>query len=288
MVIWFYRIIFIVAVPAAIYYAFSFTHKQAAFVFVIAALFVILEIVLRKIFAKNGKKSAFVLDASALSDGRIFSIAKTNLLTAVFIIPKFVIDDLKLISNSSDPVKRNRAKRGLDIAAKLQSTDSITTKGFYKDYKTTFDTNEKMLRTAKALKATLITANFNLTKSAASNKIPVLNINDLSESFTKLYLPGETITIFLVKEGAQEGQAVGYLDDGTMVVAEDGKKYVGKRVALALSSVIQTSTGRMIFGRVETETTERQAPHQPAANNNNNKKPFKYFRHHNKDRRDRK
>ncbi len=212
-----------------------------------------------------------LLDTSAIIDGRIFDIAETKFLLATLVIPKFVLNELQALADSNDAIKRNRSKRGLDIVSKLQKSESITTKIYEKDYADLKGTDSKLTELAKDMRAKIITTDFNLNKMASIQGITVLNINDLANSLTPIFLPGENLMIYLVKEGNQQNQAIGYLDDGTMVVAEDGRKFVGKRVELNVTSIIQTSSGRMVFGKIS-ENNEPPHMQQHGSNNNNNRK----------------
>ena len=191
-----------------------------------------------------------ILDTSAIIDGRIHDIAETKFLMATLVIPKFILNELQRLADSNDAIKRNRAKRGLNIVAKLQKSENAVSKIHDKDYSQFRDVDSKLIALAKENNAKIITTDFNLNKMASIQGVSVLNINDLGNSLTPIYLPGESFMIFLIKEGQQQQQAVGYLDDGTMVVAEDGRKFIGKRVELTVSSIIQNSSGRMVFGRV--------------------------------------
>ncbi|MHB9156052.1 MAG: PIN domain-containing protein [Endomicrobiales bacterium] len=190
-----------------------------------------------------------LLDTSAIIDGRIADIGETKFVSGVLVVPRFVLEELQTLADSNDAHKRNRARRGLDIMAKLQKEESITIKIFDKDYPDLHDADGKLLQLAKELGAKIITTDFNLNKVAVLQGITVLNINDLSNALKPVYLPGETMPIFLVKEGKEHQQAIGYLDDGTMVVVEEGRKYVGKRIEVIVTSILQTSSGRMVFTR---------------------------------------
>jgi uncharacterized protein YacL len=207
----------------------------------------------KDIFKFSNKDRSYepvILDTSAIIDGRIYDIAETKFLMATLVIPKFVLNELQRLADSNDAIKRNRAKRGLNIAAKLQQSENIISKIYDKDYPQIKDADTKLVEFAKESKAKIITTDFNLNKIASIQGVSVLNINDLGNSLTPMYLPGENFMIFLIKEGSQQNQAVGYLDDGTMVVAEDGRKFIGKRVELTVTSIIQNSSGRMVFGKI--------------------------------------
>lgn len=218
-----------------------------------------------KISRKNKPFDPILLDTSAIIDGRILDVAETKFLLATLVIPKFVLLELQKLADSNDAIKRNRSKRGLDIVAKLQKSEAIVTKIYDKDYSDIEGTDSKLTVLAKELGCKIITTDFNLNKMAAIQGITVLNINDLCNALTPIFLPGESVMIFLVKEGKEPSQAIGYLDDGTMVVAEDGRRYVGKKVELNVTSIIQTSSGRMVFGKV----SENNEPVPNARRNGN-------------------
>ena len=203
-----------------------------------------------KLSKKSKPFAPVILDASAIIDGRIYDIAETKFLMATLIIPNFILTELQRLSDSADAVKRTRAKRGLNIASKLQKSENIVSKIYKKDYPQFKGSDAKLIELAKETKAKIITSDFNLNKLASIQGVSVLNINDLANSLIPIYLPGENFMIFLIKEGSHQNQAIGYLDDGTMVVAEDGRKFIGKRVELTVTSIIQNSSGRMLFGKV--------------------------------------
>jgi uncharacterized protein YacL len=190
-----------------------------------------------------------LLDTSAIIDGRIADIAETKFIAGVLVVPRFVLEELQSLADSSDTFKRNRARRGLDIIAKLQKEEGLSVKIFEKDYPELHNTDAKLLQLSKELEAKIITTDFNLNKVAVLQGSTVLNVNDLSNALKPVYLPGEAMPIFVVKEGKEQHQGIGYLDDGTMVVVEEGRKYVGKRIEVIVSSILQTSSGRMIFTR---------------------------------------
>ena len=211
-----------------------------------------------KFSKKNKPYEPVILDTSAIIDGRIYDIAETKFLMATLVIPKFILNELQRLADSNDAIKRNRAKRGLNIVAKLQKSENINSKIHEKDYAQFKDADSKLIELAREHNAKIITTDFNLNKMASIQGVSVLNINDLGNSLTPIYLPGESFMIFLIKEGSQQHQAVGYLDDGTMVVAEDGRKFIGKRVDLTVTSIIQNSSGRMVFGRVSDNSEPAQ------------------------------
>ncbi len=195
--------------------------------------------------------SGKILDSSVIIDGRILKIAKTNFIEGSFIIPNFVLREIQLISDSSDPVKRNRGRRGLDMLNELQKLNNIEVKISYVDYPEIRDVDSKLVRLARDLNGKLITNDFNLEKVAEVQGIQVLNLNALTEALRPIVLPGEELKIQIVKEGKDENQGIGYLDDGTMVVIEDGKELIGKVVKVTVTSIIQTAAGKMIFTKAQ-------------------------------------
>ena len=209
-----------------------------------------LDLLDRDLFKKGSKRKGsdvIIFDTSAVIDGRIADIAETKFLSAVFVLPRFVLDELQRLGDSADTHKRMRARRGLDVIAQLQKMEDVSVKIFEKDYPKTKEVDQKLLLLAKDLRAKIITTDYNLNKVASLQGVTVLNINDLSNALKQVYLPGETMMMFAVKEGKEQHQAVGYLDDGTMVVIEEGRKYIGKRIEVIVTSILQTSSGRMVF-----------------------------------------
>lgn len=209
-----------------------------------------LDLLDKDIFKHGSRKKVselIALDTSAIIDGRIVDIASTKFLSGILLIPRFVLDELQTLADSSDAHKRNRARRGLDIIAQIQKEEGISVKIIDKDYPELRGADAKLLALAKELEAKVITTDFNLNKVAVLQGVTVLNINDLSNALKPVYLPGETMPIFVVKEGKEHQQGIGYLDDGTMVIVEEGRRYIGKRAEVIVTSILQTSSGRMVF-----------------------------------------
>ncbi|MDR3304544.1 MAG: PIN domain-containing protein [Clostridiales Family XIII bacterium] len=203
--------------------------------------------------AKNSQSTSKILDTSVIIDGRIADILKTGFLEGKIIIPDFVLVELRHIADSSDNLKRNRGRRGLDILHKIQNDFGIeiyATAG-EKSLEEIPEVDVKLLKLAQNMKGKVVTNDFNLNKVAMIQGVSVLNINELANNLKPVVLPGEEMTLFLVKEGKEQSQAVAYLDDGTMIVVEDGRKQIGKTVAVNVTSVLQTSAGRMIFARLK-------------------------------------
>ncbi|MBI3551864.1 MAG: PIN domain nuclease [Elusimicrobia bacterium] len=211
---------------------------------------------LDKDILKMGKRRGAdmkVLDTSAIIDGRVIDISETKFLSGTLIVPRFVLQELHHLSDSPDSLKRARGRRGLDILARLQENPDIPVKILDKDPVDVAEVDGKVVRLAKDLGARVITTDFNLNKIAALEGVTCLNVNDLGTALKPVVLPGEAMALFVMKEGKEREQGVGYLDDGTMVVIEDGKRYIGKRIEVGVTSILQTSAGRMIFGKSKGE-----------------------------------
>jgi uncharacterized protein YacL len=190
-----------------------------------------------------------VLDSSAIIDGRIMDICETKFLTGTLVVPRFILQELQGLADSPDGLKRARGRRGLDILARLQENPEIPVRIMDKEYPDIPDVDGRVVRLAKDLGGRVITTDFNLNKIAALESVVCLNVNDLALSLKPVVLPGEAMSVFIMKEGKEKEQGIGYLDDGTMVVVEDGKKHIGKRLEVGVTSILQTSAGRMIFSK---------------------------------------
>jgi uncharacterized protein YacL len=199
---------------------------------------------------QEGNISYKIVDTSTIIDGRIFDICDTGFIEGILVVPNFVINELQMVADSKDSIKRNRGRRGLDILNKMQKDKSIMVKITDIDYPEINEVDDKLVKLAGDMKGKLITNDFNLNKVAEVHGVPVLNINELSNSLKPIMLPGEKVKVALVKEGKDHSQAIGYLDDGTMVVVENGKKMLNKEVELEVTSVLQTTAGRMIFAKL--------------------------------------
>jgi len=178
-------------------------------------------------------------------------VFETKFLTGPVIVGRFILKELQDIADSSDAMKRARGRRGLDILARLQEHPEIQVKVYEKDYPEVKDTDGKLVLLARELDGKIITTDFNLNKVASLQGVTVLNVNDLANALKPAVLPGEAMTIYIAKEGKEKEQGVGYLDDGTMVVVEEGRRLVGKKVDAMVTSVLQTSAGRMIFTKLK-------------------------------------
>ena len=201
--------------------------------------------------ASHVSRTHKLLDTSVLIDGRILEIIRLGFLEGTIIIPKFVLEELQKIADSADTLKRNRGRRGLDIVQEIKDLKNVSIEIVDKDFDDLTEVDAKLVRLAAQMKGVLATNDFNLSKVAKIQGVPVLNVNDLANALKQAVLPGEELRIFLAKEGKEQGQAIGYLDDGTMVVVENGKRSVNQTVPVTVTSVLQTSAGRMIFAKMK-------------------------------------
>jgi uncharacterized protein YacL len=205
-------------------------------------------------FSKELKGSRpCVLDTSVVIDGRIADVVETNLFDGELVMPKFVIGELQAIADSSDRLRRSRGRRGLDILNRLRTNPKIDLKIFERELPEFAGqpVDVKLVALAKHLRGKLITNDYNLNKVALLNEVQVINLNDIANALKPLFLPGEQVEVRIVKAGEEQGQGVGYLDDGTMVVVEGGREHIHQNVIVAVTSVLQTSAGRMVFGRCD-------------------------------------
>lgn len=191
-----------------------------------------------------------VLDTSVLIDGRILDICKAGFLEGELVIPTFVLDELRHIADSADSLRRSRGRRGLDIVARLQEEAGQAVR-IEESEEDAAEVDVRLLRLAKERNAAVLTNDYNLNKVAGVTGVRVLNINELAGALRPVVLPGEEMSVRLIRDGKEPGQGVAYLDDGTMVVVENGKRYVGEVTDVVVTTVLQTSAGRMIFGRVK-------------------------------------
>jgi uncharacterized protein YacL len=198
---------------------------------------------------KSGKKSYKILDTSVIIDGRIADIAETGFLDGLIVIPQFVLRELQLVADSADSLKRNRGRRGLDILQRLQKTASVQIQIVEDDFPSVREVDMKLIELAKLYEGKILTNDFNLNKVAQLQGVAVLNINELANSLKPIVLPGEIMQVFILKEGKEYNQGVAYLDDGTMVVVDNARKMIGKTIDISVTSVLQTTAGKMIFGK---------------------------------------
>ncbi|MDM5227882.1 PIN/TRAM domain-containing protein [Cytobacillus sp. NJ13] len=195
------------------------------------------------------KKSLKILDTSVIIDGRIADICQTGFLEGTIVIPQFVLEELQHIADSSDVLKRNRGRRGLDILNRIQKELSINVEIYEGDFEEIQEVDSKLVKLAKLTNGVVVTNDFNLNKVCELQKVAVLNINDLANAVKPVVLPGEEMKVQVIKDGKEQNQGIAYLDDGTMIVVEEGRNYIGKHIDVLVTSVLQTSAGRMIFAK---------------------------------------
>lgn len=191
-----------------------------------------------------------VADLTALMDGRIVDLCEINFLSGVIVLPVFVLEELNKMAASRDPLERAKGRRGLDVASRLQELKEVSVRITNKAPKAP-TMEERVVKLAKSLDAEVVTLNFNVNKAAALQNVIALNIADLATALKPVVLPGETMSLFIMKDGKEKEQGIGYLDDGTMVVVEEGRKHIGKRAEVSVYSILQTSSGRMIFAKIK-------------------------------------
>ena len=199
-----------------------------------------------------------LLDTSVIIDGRIADVADTRILESQVIVPRFILAELQAIADSDDKLKRNRGRRGLDILNRLQTTEKVDIQildAHAPRVDSAVDVDAKLVALAEHLDGRIITNDYNLNKVAQLRGVVVINLNDLANALKPIVLPGESINVKVIKPGEEPGQGVGYLEDGTMVVAEQGREHVGRDVTIIVTSILQTSAGRMIFGRLDADRT---------------------------------
>lgn len=197
--------------------------------------------------------SGKLLDTSSIIDGRIAEICSTGFLEGPLLVPVFVLEELQLIADSSDLLKRNKGRRGLDILKQMQEDKYVEVRIINDDFDDVQGVDSKLVRLGRKINAKVVTNDYNLNKVAALQGVVVLNINDLANALKPARIPGEQMQVLIVKAGKEENQGVAYLDDGTMIVVENGHKYIGKTVTVTVASVLQTSAGRMIFVKIADE-----------------------------------
>jgi uncharacterized protein YacL len=194
-----------------------------------------------------------LLDTSVIIDGRIADITETGFLEGTLVIPQFILRELQHIADSSDPLKRNRGRRGLDILQKIQKKVDIRVEISEMEFPEIREVDNKLVAMAKALNAKIVTNDFNLNKVAELHGVGVLNINELTNALRPVVLPGEDMRVYVLKEGKEYNQGIAYLDDGTMVVVDNGRRHIGQTIDVCVTSVLQTTAGRMIFSRLKEE-----------------------------------
>ncbi len=197
--------------------------------------------------------SGKLLDTSSIIDGRIAEICSTGFLEGPLLVPVFVLEELQLIADSSDLLKRNKGRRGLDILKQMQEDNYVEVRIINDDFDDVQGVDSKLVRLGRKINAKVVTNDYNLNKVAALQGVVVLNINDLANALKPARIPGEQMEVLIVKSGKEENQGIAYLDDGTMIVVENGQKYIGSTVPVTVTSVLQTSAGRMIFVKITDE-----------------------------------
>ena len=198
-----------------------------------------------------GESSGKLLDSSVLIDGRIADIAESGFLEGTFLVPEFILRELQMVADSADSIRRNRGRRGLDIVQRLQKTPRVNLELISDDAADVREVDLKLVEVAKRRKAKIVTNDFNLNKVAQVHGVEVLNINELANVLKPVVLPGESMRVFILKEGKEYNQGVAYLDDGTMVVVDNAKRLISKTIDVTVTSVLQTTAGKMIFGKYD-------------------------------------
>ncbi len=210
----------------------------------------------KKFFSSNKNKNLTkkILDTSVIIDGRIYDICQTGFVEGKLMIPEFVLEELRHIADSSDGLKRNRGRRGLDILKKMQKDNRIDVDIVAKNYEDIPEVDSKLVKMAQEYKAKIVTNDFNLNKVSELQGVFVLNINELANAVKPVVLPGEEMDVKVIKEGKEDRQGIGYLDDGTMIVVDNGVEYMDKDIVVMVTSILQTAAGRMIFAKPNTNS----------------------------------
>jgi uncharacterized protein YacL len=206
------------------------------------------------------RRSAKVLDTSVIIDGRIADIAEAGFIDGVMVVPEFVLRELQIVADSTDGSKRQRGRRGLDMLQRMQSNSAIDVQIVPDDFPSIREVDLKLLELAKKWEAKVVTNDFNLNKVAHLHRVEVLNINDLANALKPVVLPGEKMSVLILKEGKEYNQGVGYLDDGTMVVVDHARRMIGRAVEISVTSVLQTASGKMIFGKADENGRSSDSP----------------------------
>ncbi len=206
-----------------------------------------------KLSRQDQREELVILDTSVVIDGRIADICQTRFIEGKLIVPRFVLKELQQIADSQDPIKRNRGRRGLDVLARVQKIPHVDVRIQEEDFTDVKEVDAKLVKLAKLVGGKILTNDFNLNKIAELQGVQVLNINELANALKPVVLPGEVMETRVIKEGKEYNQGVAYLDDGTMVVVEQGRTLIGQNVRVMVTSVLQTAAGRMIFAKPEAE-----------------------------------
>lgn len=195
-----------------------------------------------------------LLDTSVIIDGRITDIARTGFLVGTLLIPRFVLNELQYIADSPDALRRQRGRRGMEVLSQLQKDTTVPVRISDIDVEGVREVDDKLVVLARQLRCPILTNDYNLNRVAELQGVAVLNVNELANAVKSMFLPGEVVTVDIIQEGRESGQGIAYLDDGTMVVVEDGKEYIGKQTGVVVTKVLQTSAGRMVFARISLDT----------------------------------
>ena len=201
-----------------------------------------------------GRNGSILVDTSAIIDGRIADLSITGFLEGSLVVPRFILDELRHIADSSDPLRRNRGRRGLEILKKIQQNPELDIRIVDTDFSRVREVDSKLVLLAKETGGKVMTNDFNLNKVAELQGVSVLNINELANAVKPVVLPGEIMSVLVLKEGKEFGQGVGYLDDGTMVVVDQARDHIGDKVSVSVTSVLQTTAGRMIFTKIKDDS----------------------------------
>ncbi len=214
--------------------------------------------VIRLLQGKGFEENLKILDTSVIIDGRLADVCEAGFIEGTFIVPQFILQELQYIADSQDSTKRARGRRGLDVLHRIQKMSNITVRIVEEDFPRLKEVDAKLVALGRLMNAKIITNDFNLNKVAQLQGVSVLNINELANSLKPVVLPGETMRVFVLKEGKEYNQGVAYLDDGTMVVVENGRKSLGKTIDVTVTSVLQTTAGRMIFSKWKEESDREE------------------------------
>ena len=215
---------------------------------------------------KTARRDLKILDTSVIIDGRIADVAETGFLSGTLVIPQFILRELQQVADSPDSSKRQRGRRGLDMLNRLQNNNSLDIQIVETDFPAVREVDLKLIELGKQLDAVIVTNDFNLNKVSQLRGVNVLNINELANALKPVVLPGEAMRVFILKEGKEYNQGVAYLDDGTMVVVDNARRLIGRNADVSVTSVLQTTAGKMIFGRISEESMETAGNGEQRAN----------------------
>lgn len=208
---------------------------------------------------KGLEENIKILDTSVIIDGRIADVCEAGFIEGVFVVPQFILQELQHVADAPDPLRRARGRRGLDVLHRIQKMANLTVKIVEEDFPKIKQVDAKLVALSRVMNAKIITNDFNLNKVAQLQGVTVLNINELANSLKPVVLPGETLRVFVLKEGKEYNQGIAYLDDGTMVVVENGRRLIGRNIEVSVTSVLQTTAGRMIFSKSREELDREES-----------------------------